>query len=70
MTIEDYKQHRGITYREFADKIGVSAPYLWQIVRGIRRPSPTIAGNIIRATGGKVSYEDIYEVPASEAVGS
>jgi DNA-binding transcriptional regulator YdaS (Cro superfamily) len=48
---------------EFADEIGVSAASVSYYRSGRMMPSPVIAKRIIEATGGQVSYEDLYGKP-------
>lgn len=70
MTIEEYRAWKKLTLTELASEIGISQPYLTQLIKGLRTPSPTVAKAFKRATGGHVDYDDLYEKPTSEAVGS
>lgn len=36
----------GMTLKSFSEKVGVSHPYLSQVLSGKRNPSPTVAGKI------------------------
>jgi len=60
MTIEQYIKRYDMTYEEFADIVGcsVSAITLW--VQGKRTPRPSMAQNIVIATDGEVTLEDLY----------
>ena len=49
---------KGNSLREFAKVIGISHPYLSQILNGNRNPSPTIAAKV--AKGLEVEIEDIF----------
>lgn len=44
----------GSTRSSFAERIGISAPYLTQILNGDKRPSLDVAFRIEAATGGDV----------------
>ena len=46
-----------ISKSEFARDVGISAPYLSQILGGIRRPSLDVALRIAAATDGNVPVE-------------
>ena len=44
----------GQKHGEFAQKLGISGPYLSQILSGVRRPGLDLAIKIERETDGKV----------------
>lgn len=48
----------GHTLRSFAKKIGVSSPYVVQIVNGDRNPGPQIAKKISESLN--LEFEDIF----------
>lgn len=49
---------KGLNYRKFADDIGISHPYLSQVVNGKRSPSPYTAMKIAKGVGKKT--DDIF----------
>lgn len=63
MRIIDYIKCEGVTGVELAKMVGCSQPVLSQYTTGKRRPSPDIAVRIVKATGGKVTLEDLYCPP-------
>lgn len=48
----------GYTQRSFAKKIGISSPYLSQIIKGDRNPSPKVAKKIFDAL--EKNFDDIF----------
>jgi transcriptional regulator with XRE-family HTH domain len=50
-SIREYLKKTGTTEKEFAEKIGVSQPFVNLIKRGERRPTPEIAQKIEEITG-------------------
>jgi DNA-binding transcriptional regulator YdaS (Cro superfamily) len=52
------KQH-GICLKQFAGQIKVSAPFVTQITKGKRRPSPDVALRIEQATDGAVTLREL-----------
>jgi len=57
--IQKYCKNNGKTLKEFSRLIKISAPYVTQIISGLRRPSPDLALKIEKATGGMVKKEDL-----------
>lgn len=53
--LKNFLMRNSLSYREFAKKIGTSAPTLYGIVNGIRLPSLKIAFRIQKATLNLVS---------------
>jgi transcriptional regulator with XRE-family HTH domain len=47
--------------REFSKKIGISHPYLSQVLSGKRNPSATVAHKISKGLG--LEIEDIFLIP-------
>ncbi|UWQ30225.1 helix-turn-helix transcriptional regulator [Leisingera sp. M523] len=60
-TLSKYLKRKKIRQKAFAEKVGISAPYLNQILAGKRRPGIDLMEKIQNATGG--------EVPVSEWLG-
>lgn len=52
---------------EFAKEIGISAPYLSQILSGMKRPSYDLMVRIERATGGEVDLRCWADKPEKAA---
>lgn len=61
MKIKDYLSKKSPV--DFASTIGITAAALSQYKSGRRIPRPSIARRIVEATGGQVTYEDLYGVP-------
>lgn len=59
MKLRAYLDEKRITYREFAEKLGVHLQSLKSIVYGIRRPSLEIAVRIEELTNGEVAPKDL-----------
>lgn len=62
----------GLKRNEFAKVIGISAPYLSQILNGEKRPSLDLAFRIEAATGGNVPASSwvSHDTPQSDGAGS
>lgn len=52
------KRNSTAPMREIAEKLGVSRPYLYDLIKGEREPSITVAVKIANATGGEVAVSD------------
>lgn len=52
--LDTYLKATGIRRIDFARSVGISAPYLSQILGGLKRPSLALAIRIERATQGTV----------------
>ena len=59
MKLRAYLDEKRITYREFAEKLGVHLQSLKNIVDGIGRPSLEIAVKIEELTNGEVAPKDL-----------
>ena len=64
--IKKFCKERKLTQKELAASAYISAPYLTQIVKGQRRPTPPVALRIQQATGGKVGVLELL-YPKDEA---
>ncbi|MCG8393345.1 MAG: helix-turn-helix domain-containing protein [Pseudomonadales bacterium] len=57
----------GVTQKEFAERLGVSAPFISQIASGLRRVPPELCQDIEDMTGGKVTCQalrpDVFRAP-------
>lgn len=47
------------TVTSFAQRVGISTTYLYEIMRGEKFPRPEIIDNIKRETRSKVTYNDL-----------
>ena len=52
--LSEYIASKGMTRSEFAKTVGISAPYLSEILSGAKRPSLNLAFRIEGITGGEV----------------
>jgi len=59
MTLKEYLKLRKISYRTFAEIVGVDHTYVWRLKNGERRPSPDVALKIEKATKGMVTRMDL-----------
>jgi HTH-type transcriptional regulator / antitoxin HigA len=50
-SIQEYLEKTGTTEKEFAEKIGVSQPFVSLLKNGTRRPNPELAEKIEAITG-------------------
>lgn len=60
MTLGDYLAHHGLTAREFAPKVGVSAEAIRLYLKGERRPRAAVLEAIADETGGAVTANDFF----------
>lgn len=58
------RERTGIRHGDFARRVGISAPYLTNIERGIRQPAPNVAQRIIDELG--VTLDDVSYVTGEE----
>ena len=59
MDLKTYCKVENIKFNELARKLGLSAPFITQIIKGDRRPSPEIAQKIEEKTGGQVTRMEL-----------
>ncbi len=59
MNVKKYLDEKRLTYREFAEKLGVSAQYLQNIAYGKRKPSLDLAVKIEELSNGKLTPRDL-----------
>lgn len=59
MLLKDYLQEYGVKTKWFAEKLGISHPYLRQLLSGRQKIPARLWAPIIEHTGGKVTEEDI-----------
>jgi len=59
MNIKQYCTENTLTFRGFAKRLDIAAPYVTQIVNGARRPSPGLALRIEQATRGAVTRDEL-----------
>ena len=63
MKLKDYLTKKDLSQAEFSEMIGVSQPFVSQLVNGERLPSLTIATKIRVATKGAVTESDWIDRP-------
>jgi len=63
MLLKDWMEENNVSLAEMADKLDITRQHVHQIVRGKSRPSKYLAKDIIKATEGKVSHEDLPKEP-------
>lgn len=67
MTLSDYLTAERIKPAAFARKAGLAASTITRILDGTRRPLLDVAVKIVRATDGRVSFEDLAAIgPSAE----
>jgi transcriptional regulator with XRE-family HTH domain len=57
--IREERELLDLSMRQFADRVGISNPYLSQIERGLRAPSEQVVGAIARTL--RMSADALYE---------
>ena len=64
MSFQSYfAKPKSMTQSALAAAVGCCKQQINHIVRGRRKPSGDLARRIIEATGGEVTYEDLYGKP-------
>lgn len=63
--IQKYIEAEGLSVVDFAKKIGIDRVSVYRIIRGAQRPSPKTAEQIVAATGGKITFNDLYSQAAA-----
>jgi transcriptional regulator with XRE-family HTH domain len=58
MKLKDYLDEKGIKYKFFAQKLGVSYQHFWRLVQGKSLPSLTLVSKIKKATDNQVTFDD------------
>jgi len=71
MKLRDYLSANGLSASAFAGMVGTAQPTISRILNGKRRPSPSMAREIERITGGKVRRHelrpDLWDAPKRRA---
>lgn len=68
-TLSDFIRDAQMTRSQFAERVGISAPYLSQIMSGSRRPSIDVAFRIAEATRNSVPVDAWAKKPAAPSGG-
>jgi DNA-binding transcriptional regulator YdaS (Cro superfamily) len=63
MKLNEYIKVKGLCNRDMAKKLNVSDTSISLWLSGDRTPKRLIARRIVEATGGQVTYEDLYGAP-------
>ena len=61
MNFREYLDKHGITYREFAEKLGIHPQSLKNIACGMRRPGLRLSLKIEELTNGEVTPRELVE---------
>ena len=67
MRFPEYLKDRGISKREFAKRAGINVQTIYNILWG-REPRLTIACKIIKASEGKISFEELIPLEISKEI--
>lgn len=59
MNLKEYLEEHRLTYREFAEKLGIRLQSLQGVVYGTRKPSLDLAVKIEELTGGEITPKDL-----------
>lgn len=62
-----HKYLENTSLEDLATRVNVSIGAICNYKNGHRKPRPEIALRIVKATGGKVTLEDLYAPPEEEA---
>jgi transcriptional regulator with XRE-family HTH domain len=57
--LKEYLFRNNLTVKEFAFRLGISASYLYQLIKRERRPSLKLAQRIEEYTGGEVDLNQL-----------
>ena len=60
MKLEEFLQKEGISYPEFAAKIGVSLQSIYRYTAGTRLPERQVMARIMEETRGEVTADSFY----------
>lgn len=60
MELQKYLDINGLTLQQVGEACGVTPQAISNYARNKRRPEPDVAREIVRFTGGQVSWEDLY----------
>ncbi len=69
MRLSEYLKDRGITKKEFARRAGINSQTLYNILWG-REPRLTIACKIIKASEGKITFEELIPLEIEQEIAS
>lgn len=61
MNLKEYLEEKRLTYREFAEKLGIRTQSLQTIVYGKRKPSLDLAVKIQELTEGAITPKDLLD---------
>jgi transcriptional regulator with XRE-family HTH domain len=66
MKLGEYLKKHGISMQAFADKVELSCASISRYITGERYPQRQHAVRIVNATGGTVSFDDLYTDPPAK----
>lgn len=64
MHLATYATQKKLSRKDLAKMLGLSSPFVSQLISGTRTPSLAVAQKIEKATGGKVKPADFYKEAA------
>lgn len=70
MKLIEYMKKYGINHQQFAESIGVQSVAIYRYLSGIRTPNKKILLKIYNITNGKVTPNDILNIPPKDAGGA
>ena len=57
--IRRYCEKHGLRQAHFADRCGLSKPYISQIINGRQKVGANAARDIVAASGGEITFEEL-----------
>jgi len=61
MLLQDFLSEQGIRRKRFAERIGVTPPYITALCKGEAWPSRDVMRRIVAETGGAVGPQDFLD---------
>ena len=58
MTLKEYLARKGISQREFAKRLGITQPYLSQVLRHTKRFSAELALKVVEITQNDITRDE------------
>ena len=62
--LDEYIQRRNISQNCFASKVGISGPYIAQLLSGKRKPSGKVREKLLKATG--LAFDVLFKIERSK----
>ncbi len=58
--IKAYCERHELTQADFAERVGLSAAYVSQVIRGVERMGREAAEKIVAATDGELTFDALF----------